>query len=157
MSCEKIPNSPLRTVEDSSTIQFPLPSPLQYDKGRASPFRTASPRPLIVNSPAPRNVSPSASRSGSLRATNLTTKSNSTSTLELMLSSCRPPLLHLTPVLEEIGIRKEEHLRAVAKMNEETRDREVREEALKRGVTVLEWAIFLDKLQGLYSYDDMYL
>lgn len=42
-------------------------------------------------------------------------------------------------------------------MNEETRDREVREEALKRGVTVLEWAIFLDKLQGLYSYDDMYL
>jgi hypothetical protein len=42
-------------------------------------------------------------------------------------------------------------------MHEETRDREVKEEALKKGVTVIEWAIFLDKLIALYSYDDMYV
>ncbi len=34
-------------------------------------------------------------------------------------------------------------------MREETRDREVREEALRKGVTIVEWAILIDKLQSL--------
>jgi hypothetical protein len=38
---------------------------------------------------------------------------------------------------------------ALARMREETRDREVKEEALKKGVTVVEWAILIDKLQTL--------
>jgi hypothetical protein len=38
---------------------------------------------------------------------------------------------------------------ALARMREETRDREVKEEALKKGVTVVEWAILIDKLQCL--------
>lgn len=42
-------------------------------------------------------------------------------------------------------------------MHEGIRDREVKEEALKNGVTVVEWAIFLDRLKALYSYDDMYV
>ena len=47
-------------------------------------------------------------------------------------------------------------LKALANMHEETGGREVKEEVLKKGVTVAEWAILLDKLQVLYSYDDMY-
>jgi hypothetical protein len=34
-------------------------------------------------------------------------------------------------------------------MREETRDREVKEEALRKGVTIVEWAILIDKLQSL--------
>ena len=83
--------------------------------------------------------------------------SSGSSTLELLLASCKPSLLHLSEPLQELGIQREEHLRALAKMHEEIRDREVKEEVLKKGVTVVEWAIFLDKLKALYSYDDMYV
>ena len=38
---------------------------------------------------------------------------------------------------------------ALARMREQTRDREVKEEALKKGVTYVEWAILIDKLQSL--------
>ena len=38
---------------------------------------------------------------------------------------------------------------ALARMREQTRDREVKEEAFKKGVTVVEWAILIDKLQSL--------
>ena len=41
---------------------------------------------------------------------------------------------------------KVEHLKAVTRLSEEMRDREVREEALRMGVTVVEWAILLDKV-----------
>ncbi|KAJ7769061.1 hypothetical protein DFH07DRAFT_806779 [Mycena maculata] len=52
-------------------------------------------------------------------------------------------------MLQRVGIRGTEHLRAVGKLSEETRNREVREEVLRLGVTVVEWAILLDKLQSL--------
>ncbi len=42
-----------------------------------------------------------------------------------------------------------DHLRAVGRLTEEVRDREVRDEALKKGLTVMEWAILLDKLRSL--------
>ena len=73
----------------------------------------------------------------------------STSSVEVILSSCDPSLLHIAPVLYELGVRRVDHLRAVARLSEDTRDREVKEQALRRGVTVVEWAIFLDKLQSL--------
>ena len=76
-------------------------------------------------------------------------RATSTSSVEVILSSCDPSLLHIAPVLYELGIKRVDHLRAVARLSEETRDREVKEQALKRGVTVVEWAIFLDKLQSL--------
>ena len=79
------------------------------------------------------------------------------STLGLLLGSCQPSLLHLSEALQELGVQREEHLWALAKMHEEIRDREVKEEALKKGVTVVEWAIFLDKLKALCSYDDVYI
>lgn len=63
--------------------------------------------------------------------------------------SCRPSLLHLLPILEELGVRRFEHMTALAQMGEQTRDREVKEEALRKGVTVVEWAILIDKLQSL--------
>ncbi|KAI0667680.1 hypothetical protein C8Q78DRAFT_993986 [Trametes maxima] len=72
-----------------------------------------------------------------------------TSSVEAILAACDPSLLHIAPVLHELGIKRVDHLRAVARLSEETRDREVKEQALRRGVSVVEWAIFLDKLQSL--------
>jgi hypothetical protein len=69
--------------------------------------------------------------------------------IESVLASCQPSLLHLLPILEELGVRRSEHMTALARMREQTRDREVKEEALKKGVTVVEWAILIDKLQTL--------
>ena len=69
--------------------------------------------------------------------------------IESVLSSCQPSLLHLLPILEELGMRRAEHMTALARMREETRDREVKEEALRKGITVVEWAILIDKLQSL--------
>ena len=74
---------------------------------------------------------------------------SSTSSVEIILSSCDPSLLHIAPILSDLGIKRVDHLRAIARLSDDTRDREVKEEALKRGVTVVEWAIFLDKLQSL--------
>ncbi|KDQ50529.1 hypothetical protein JAAARDRAFT_41990 [Jaapia argillacea MUCL 33604] len=73
----------------------------------------------------------------------------SASSVELILATCNPSLLHLAPVLSELGIVREDHLRAVGRMNDETRDREVKEEALRKGVSVVEWAILLDRLQNM--------
>ncbi|KAL6303893.1 hypothetical protein BKA93DRAFT_826303 [Sparassis latifolia] len=77
------------------------------------------------------------------------TKATSTSSVELILSSCDPSLLHIASILSDLGIQRLEHLRAIARLSEETRDKEIKEQALKRGVTVVEWAILLDKLQSL--------
>lgn len=76
-------------------------------------------------------------------------RATSTSPVEVILSSCDPSLLHIAPILYELGIKRVDHLRAIARLSEDTRDREVKAQALKSGVTVLEWAIFLDKLQSL--------
>jgi len=76
-------------------------------------------------------------------------KDVSSTAVELILSSCDPSLIHIAPILAELGIHRMEHLRAIARLSEETRDREIKEQALKRGVTVMEWAILLDKLQDL--------
>ncbi|KAJ3784223.1 hypothetical protein GGU10DRAFT_34099 [Lentinula aff. detonsa] len=71
----------------------------------------------------------------------------STPALEALLSSCEPSLLYLAPILVGLGIKTKEHMKAVGRLREETRNKEVREEALKRGMTIMEWAILLDKLQ----------
>ncbi|KAK1216182.1 hypothetical protein PQX77_021196 [Marasmius sp. AFHP31] len=77
------------------------------------------------------------------------TQPSSIQPLEEVLGSCHPPLSHLGPILFDLGIRTEDHLRAVGKMSEATRDRELKEVALKRGVTVFEWAMLLDKLYNM--------
>ena len=63
---------------------------------------------------------------------------SSTSSVEIILSSCDPSLLHIAPILYDLGIKRVDHLRAIARLSDDTRDREVKEEALKRGVTVVE-------------------
>ena len=82
-------------------------------------------------------------------ATISTIKSASTIAFENVLASCEPPLLHISNALANLGIRNEEHLRAIARLSEETRDKELKEEVLKQGITVMEWAILLDRLQKL--------
>ncbi|GJF00511.1 hypothetical protein PsYK624_168000 [Phanerochaete sordida] len=71
------------------------------------------------------------------------------SSVDLVLASCEPPLAHIGPVLNELGVVKMEHLRAVARLSPSTRDRELRDPALRRGVTAMEWAILLDKILAL--------
>lgn len=73
-------------------------------------------------------------------------KSDSAVRFVQLLESCQPSLLHIAPVLARLGIMKVEHLKAVVRLSEEMRDREVREEALRMGVTVVEWAILLDRV-----------
>ncbi|PFH47924.1 hypothetical protein AMATHDRAFT_66552 [Amanita thiersii Skay4041] len=76
-------------------------------------------------------------------------KSLPTIQMEKILDSCEPSLIHIAPVLSSLGITREEHLRAIVRLSEETRDREVKEEALRMGMTVMEWAILLDKVQSM--------
>jgi len=85
----------------------------------------------------------------SASVSDVSTKVASHSQVESVLSSCQPSLLHLLPILDELGVRRSEHMTALARMREETRDREVKEEALRKGITVVEWAILIDKLQSL--------
>ncbi|KAF5317574.1 hypothetical protein D9619_013189 [Psilocybe cf. subviscida] len=68
---------------------------------------------------------------------------------EALLQSCEPSLAHIAPALRQLGIRHLEHLRAVGKLTPTTRDREVKEGALKLGITVMEWAILLDRIIAL--------
>jgi len=77
------------------------------------------------------------------------TSSSNHDVLAEVLATCEPPLLHISKTLADLGITTEEHLRAVGKLKESTRNREVKEEALKRGITIMEWAILLDRLQSL--------
>ena len=73
-----------------------------------------------------------------------------------MLSSCQLHV-HLLSILTwkkrdkfgELRVRRSEHMTALARMREVTRDREVKEEAVRKGVTIAEWAILIDKLQSL--------
>ena len=77
-------------------------------------------------------------------------KASSMTSLDEFLCSFRPSLVHIAPILTSLGIRDEDHFRAIASLSEETRDREVREIALQKGVTVVEWAMLLDRIRSLY-------
>ncbi|KAI0715643.1 hypothetical protein C8T65DRAFT_738508 [Cerioporus squamosus] len=88
-------------------------------------------------------VTPRSPVQGSFRETQdggSSLEATSTSSVEIILSPCDPgpSLLHIAPVLYELGIKRVDHLRAVARLSEEMRDREVKEQALKRVVTVVE-------------------
>ena len=112
----------------------------------------SSPSPKVPKSMHKQSSSLSRNVSGSVDAAGGSAdaaKATSTSPVDLILASCEPSLLHIAPTLSELGIQRMEHLRAIARLSEETRNREVKEYALKRGVTVVEWAILLDKLHTL--------
>ncbi|KAG6827000.1 hypothetical protein H0H92_013615 [Tricholoma furcatifolium] len=78
-----------------------------------------------------------------------TIKSAESLALERILDSCEPSLLHVGPALARLGILNDGHLRAISRLSDETRDRELKDAVLKQGITVMEWAILLDKLQTL--------
>ncbi|KAH9912849.1 uncharacterized protein BXZ73DRAFT_107186 [Epithele typhae] len=127
-----------RNERERDELVGPVPRPRAAVAGRAAPGLAAREQPWTGY----KDVDVEMGGGGSpLRA--------SSTSVELMLASCDPPLLHIAPVLGELGILRVDHLRAVARLSEETRDREVKEEALRRGVTVVEWAIFIDRLQSL--------
>ncbi|KAF8811574.1 hypothetical protein BYT27DRAFT_7183851 [Phlegmacium glaucopus] len=73
-------------------------------------------------------------------------RSPSTTEFERFLDDCEPSLVHVSSILKSLGIYKLEHLKAVARLSPETRDREVKEDALRLGMTVIEWAILVDKM-----------
>lgn len=56
----------------------------------------------------------------------------------------------MSNILKKLGIYKLEHLKVVAMLTPEMRDREVKEVALRSGMTVVEWAILVDKIFQLY-------
>lgn len=69
--------------------------------------------------------------------------------LNTILSSFQPSLIHIAPILMGLGIQTEAHLRAVGRLSEETRDREVKDVALHRGVSVVEWAMLVDRIKSM--------
>lgn len=73
-------------------------------------------------------------------------RSASTSNFEKFLDGCDPSLVHVSDILKTLGMYKLEHLKAVARLSPEMRDREVKQVALRLGMTVVEWAILLDKI-----------
>ncbi|GLB38757.1 hypothetical protein LshimejAT787_0506220 [Lyophyllum shimeji] len=119
------------------------PDGARPERSSHTPLRSSTPNRTYARLPTP-SFHPT--QSGS---TISTIKSASTVAFENILASCEPPLLHISPALAKVGIMNESHLRAIARLSEETRDREIKEEALRQGVTVMEWAILLDKLQEL--------
>ncbi|KAI0927005.1 hypothetical protein AcW1_007631 [Taiwanofungus camphoratus] len=141
----KRPLEKLSRERDKYMVAYPLTPPRSSGSTSASPSPQGSKGITYSVSMSPLN----GRKFGHEQSVNDSMKSTSTSSVELILSSCEPSLLHIIPVLSDLGIQRLEHLRAVARLNDETRDREVKEQAIKRGITVVEWAILLDKLQGL--------
>ncbi|TFK34786.1 hypothetical protein BDQ12DRAFT_715117 [Crucibulum laeve] len=127
----------------SSTPIRGSPSPQRHKRSPSPTSHKSSPV-----KPRPSQPSFHPTQSGS---TISSIKSLPTIGFEQILDSCEPPLVHIAPVLASLGISNEGHLRAVARLSEETRDREVKEEALRLGVTVMEWAILLDKIHSLQA------
>jgi hypothetical protein len=76
-------------------------------------------------------------------------KSSTSTWLDSFLCSFQPSLLHIAPIITSLGIHHEDHFRAIVRLSEETRDREVREVALQKGMTVVEWAMLLDRIRSL--------
>ncbi|TFK27571.1 hypothetical protein FA15DRAFT_701779 [Coprinopsis marcescibilis] len=89
-------------------------------------------------------------RDGSLISTiKSSSSSGSAGGLERILETCRPSLVRIKPALGKLGITHKDHLRALNELDPETRDRELKEEALRNGVTLMEWAILVNRLKSL--------
>lgn len=103
--------------------------------------------PLQESTPIRANMSPIPFRPRQSQGSTISSiKSDSAVRFVQLLESCQPSLLHIAPVLARLGILNVEHLKAVAHLSEEMRDREVREEAFRMGITVVEWAVLMDKV-----------
>lgn len=88
-------------------------------------------------------------KDGSPISTIRSTTSASSHTFDKILNSCKPSLVHLVGPLEKLGITTVEHLQALGDLNPNIRDRELKDDALRLGVTVMEWAILVDRLRSI--------
>ncbi|KAH9949799.1 hypothetical protein B0H21DRAFT_687736 [Amylocystis lapponica] len=131
-----------RASYERSEFMVTYPQTPPHSGGSVASLPSPKGQRMVTHRESPYNPIPTTDASSMTKAT-------STSSVELILSSCEPSLLHIAPVLSELGIHRMDHLRAVSRLSEETRDREIKEPALKKGITVMEWAILLDKLQTL--------
>nr|GAT56831.1 predicted protein [Mycena chlorophos] len=128
----KLPTNKNAGLNSQSSISSIHLAPPKAKDSLSSPVAPASPNGANVP-PAPNN------------ATNNT--SGNASSLESVLNSCQPSLLHIGPVLHLVGISRGEDLHALARLGEDTRNREVRSEVLRMGVSLLEWAVLLDRVE----------
>ncbi|KAF7969362.1 hypothetical protein HWV62_27484 [Athelia sp. TMB] len=140
--------NPIRSERMYTLADLDIPPPPSESTISESTMETAS-----TISAKPKHTRDHSQTSTSLHAYPLLTRPASfapaePTSLSGFLSSFQPSLLHVAPVLGSLGIRDEEHLRAVAALSEETRNREVREIALQKGMTVLEWAMLLDRTRS---------
>ncbi|PCH39806.1 hypothetical protein WOLCODRAFT_161881 [Wolfiporia cocos MD-104 SS10] len=141
------PMSPIASSRRRSSVRSSLGrSEYLITPPRSGGSSGSSPSPKLFTQ---RQLSPVNRRSSNLAETAAPSKVMLNSHVDLILASCDPPLNHLKPILFELGIERLEHLRAIAKLSEETRDREIKEEALRMGMTIVEWAILLDKIHSL--------
>ncbi|KAJ7584573.1 hypothetical protein C8J56DRAFT_951373 [Mycena floridula] len=135
-STSALPQSPSPKLSEKKGLPFPSGSSI-HRQINDSFYRSSS-----INDPGDSRIHVNGSRNGSLLPHNSTP-------LDDLLSTCFPSLLHLIPILSRLGIHDIDHLRAVAALTPVTRDREVREFALQYGMTVVEWAVFLDRIKRL--------
>ncbi|CAA7262862.1 unnamed protein product [Cyclocybe aegerita] len=136
-----VAKGPSRSITQSRRSP-PLP-PLPLSSQRKEKRRYKESTPIEKDLPrSPFNPTDSGSTISSI-------KSASILELEGVLAECEPSLVHIAPILKSLGIRSVDHLKAVARLTPTTRDREVKEDALRLGITVMEWAIFVDKIFAL--------
>lgn len=136
------PLSPPTIPDGPSTIHGHLPSPPRSPNSNSTTGSLLSPllRGFETSSPQPlRALSQTSSPTPPIPSIHPLS-------LENILASTTPSLLHLHPTLQALGIHSPAHLKAIGRLSEETRDKEVRGEALRMGVTVVEWAILLDRV-----------
>lgn len=123
--------------------------PILPNSAHASPHNNliGAGSPLQESTPIRANMSPIPFRPRQSQGSTISSiKSDSAVRFVQLLESCQPSLLHIAPVLARLGIMNVEHLKAVGHLSEEMRDREVREEAFRMGITVVEWAVLMDKV-----------
>jgi hypothetical protein len=126
-----------------SLTELKIPDGLEFVQRPQHHYQESTPMSPIEKKLPPHPPFHPTTRSGS---TISSIRPISTSDFEKFLDGCDPSLVHVSDVLKALGIYKMEHLKAVARLSPEMRDREVKEVALRLGVTVVEWEILVDKI-----------
>lgn len=138
--------APTTVASPRRSGERPLPPPVEPRRERGN-SAARSPASTVAALPRPGGQKPRRPRKPSDAASSV--RATSMSSVEMILASCQPSLLHLHPMLKELGITKQEHLRALDRMGEKTRNSEIKNAALARGVTMVEWAILMDRIHDL--------
>ncbi|TFK52204.1 hypothetical protein OE88DRAFT_1734240 [Heliocybe sulcata] len=145
-----LPSPPL---SNNSSPRSPPPN----RAGSVSRGHTRTPsNPLSLSQPIPRfqlhtgltQTHTGLSTSSRVSPNNNPAPSPPPQTIAALLTALTPPLTHLLPTLARLGITHPQHLGALARMEGEVRDREVRSVAMGEGVSVFEWAVLVEVGRG---------